>query len=341
MFCLDDSKQFSKSNKGRDYNLKPELELSKMFGAFFILNKVGDYLRKIVFRQDIIERPELELSNPSSYGVNTDRALAFFIPSRVGQVGAWILEPEGSTRVQKVILYLHGVEGTRGISYRVNLYNVLLKEGFKILTIDYRGFGDSSDISIDEGTVVQDAFAALDWLRENVEDDCSIFVWGHSMGAGVACHALAQDFKNRGVNTRIDGVILETPFNNFRETFVYVTKKLSKRFWKIALSALYTVTGQTLPAALLHILNMEFNSDFWLPKIPYPVMILAAKEDATVPFELAEKLFHGAKKAGKNNIEFHSFGRSFEHHTIYKSKSLPRLVNNFVKKTLLDKRFFN
>ena len=60
------------------------------------------------------------------------------------------------------MLYLHGVKGTRGRGHRVFLYNRLLKLGYRVLTIDYRGFGDSIDSADtghgeDEDTVVEDA----------------------------------------------------------------------------------------------------------------------------------------------------------------------------------------
>ena len=60
------------------------------------------------------------------------------------------------------MLYLHGVKGTRGRGHRVFLYNRLLELGYRVLTIDYRGFGDSTDSADtghgeDEDTVVEDA----------------------------------------------------------------------------------------------------------------------------------------------------------------------------------------
>ena len=39
----------------------------------------------------------------------------------------------------------------------MELYKVLLAEGYRILTIDYRGFGDSSDTSEAENSMVEDA----------------------------------------------------------------------------------------------------------------------------------------------------------------------------------------
>lgn len=302
-------------------------------------NKIGDYLREFIFQQDDVQRPELKLSDISHYEVNTTRSQAFFIPSQPGQIGAWFLEPEEDTAEERVILYLHGVKGTRGRIHRVGLYNFLLREGFKILTIDYRGAGDSTDTSETEDTVVQDARVALEWLRNKVGDNSQIFVWGHSMGTGVASHAVAEEFIDKGACANIDGVILEAPFNNFTEEMVYYTKNTGNVFAQSALSALYASTGQTLPGALLSFFNMEFNSDFWLPQVDCPVMILHAKGDEKIPIHLAEKLFETVKASGKVNIEFNSFDETFEHHTIYKSEKLPILVINFTENAILEKRF--
>jgi len=304
-------------------------------------NKIGDYLREFIFQQENVQRPELDLSNPMSYDVNTSKYEVFFIPSPPGEIGAWYLEPEEEQEeeIEKIILYLHGVKGTRGRSHRVELYNVLLKEGFKILTIDYRGFGDSTDTSEDEDTVVQDAHAALDWLRKKVGDKSKIFVWGHSMGTGVCSHAVAEEFMEKGMDAKIDGVILESPFNNFTDELVHYTQNTSNAFAKSALSALYASTGQTLPAALLNFFNMEFNTDYWVARIPCPVLVLHAKGDQKIPISLAEKLLESAKSEGKKNIEFYYFDETIEHHTIYKSEDLPEVINRFTETATLEERF--
>ena len=43
-----------------------------------------------------------------------------------------------------------------------------------MLTIDYRGFGDSTDISVTEDTMAEDALAALAWLRKKVGSEARL-----------------------------------------------------------------------------------------------------------------------------------------------------------------------
>jgi len=297
-------------------------------------SRLGDFLREYIFQQDEIERPGLELGDLSHFDIKTGNIESFFLPSAPGEVGAWFMEPEEETDRDKAVLYLHGVKGNRGRSYRVGLYNVLLMEGFKVLATDYRGFGDSTDISEDEDTVVQDALVSLNWLREKVGENCDIYVWAHSLGTGIASHALAKEVDEKGDNAQVKGVILEAPFNNFTDEFIAKTSGTSNPLAQAALSALYGLTGDFVPESLLKLFNMEFNSDEHLPHVPSPVLVLHAEDDDKIPVELGQKLFETVKAAGKNNIELHLFDGSlgYKHHDIYKSAELPDLVRRFTRK---------
>eukprot|EP00092_Neocalanus_flemingeri_P047907 GFUD01054450.1.p1 GENE.GFUD01054450.1~~GFUD01054450.1.p1 ORF type:complete len:311 (+),score=71.16 GFUD01054450.1:185-1117(+) len=297
-------------------------------------SRLGDFLREFIFQQDEVERPGIDLSDTSQFDINTKNIQSFFLSSIPGDVGAWFMEPEEASDRDKVVLYLHGVKGNRGRSYRVGLYNVLLQEGFKVLAIDYRGFGDSTDISEDEDTVVQDALVALDWLRNKVGENFDIYVWAHSLGTGIASHALAKEVIQKGGNPQVKGLILEAPFNNFTDEFIEKTSNTSNSVAKAALSALYALTGDSLPQAMLKLFNMEFNSDIFLPKILCPVMILHAEDDDKIPIELAQKLYESARAVGKKNIEFHFFAEQhgYKHHDIYQSENLPAMIRQFTAK---------
>ena len=115
------------------------------------------------------------------------------------------------------ILYLHGVSNTRGYDHRVGLYKVLLACGYKVLALDYRGFGDSStDNAVTEDTVVEDARAAIAWMRDRLNDSEQLLVWGHSLGAAIACRAVAEEHIENVNESNIAILILESPFNNMQ-----------------------------------------------------------------------------------------------------------------------------
>ena len=211
----------------------------------------------------------------------------------------------------------------------MELYNVLLGEGFRILTIDYRywmtsefhaqrfnfrGFGDSTDTSETEDTVAEDARSALAWLRssDKLNQDDKIFVWGHSMGTGVAVRALSDEVASLGSeNLGVSGLVLEAPYNNFTDEFIHHTKMMTDN--NLALRSLYKITGSSLPDVLLKKFNMDFKSDERIKNIPCPIMIIHARGDKKIPIRLGQKLYQAAVSGGNKNVQFFEFDDSFEH----------------------------
>ena len=78
------------------------------------------------------------------------------------------------TEKDTLILYLHGNSFNRSQPHRVGLYKLLIKLGYYVLTIDYRGFGDSSPVKLSERTVVEDARAALSWISDKLGDKVKV-----------------------------------------------------------------------------------------------------------------------------------------------------------------------
>jgi len=295
-------------------------------------SKLGDFLREFIFQQDEVEKPDSDLSNPSEFSVPDGIDVENInLCSGDGHVGVWYMKPK-ERDIKETILYLHGVKGNRGRSYRVGLYKVLIKLGYSVLAVDYRGFGDSSDTSEDEDTVVEDSQTALKWLLSSLPAEYRIIVWGHSMGTAIAVHTLALQFRNHKDSPRIKGLILESPFNNFTEEFIEKTSNSSNPLVAAALSGLYAVTGDTIPETLLRRFNMEFNSDEHVADINCPIMILHAEDDDKVPIELGFKLYEAAKKKHKKDVIFKSFPHNLNlgHHDIYQAENLPSLVQHFI-----------
>ena len=190
------------------------------------------------------------------------------------------------------------------------LYKVLLAEGYRILTIDYRGFGDSDDTSEAEKSMVEDARAALAWLRESGRMAASdrLIVWGHSMGTGVATRAVAEELKD---SASVSALILEAPYNNFTDEVIHVSTTTS---WDIANAAMARIHSATdFLSKTLGYLDMKYQSDSWIQEIPCPIMILHAKGDTLIPIALGRKLYDAAVAGGHEKIEFHEFDESFSH----------------------------
>lgn len=113
-----------------------------------------------------------------------------------------------------IVLYLHGNTASRGSGHRVEMYQVLRKLGYHVVSLDYRGYGDSDPVPPTEEGIVRDALTVYEYIR-NVTTN-PIFIWGHSLGTGVACHLCAElslNFKMKLPR----GVVLEAPFTNIRD----------------------------------------------------------------------------------------------------------------------------
>ncbi|CAG8619198.1 7241_t:CDS:10 [Funneliformis mosseae] len=108
-----------------------------------------------------------------------------------------------------IILYFHGQLGNRGKENRVLTYKSLqiALPTADVVTIDYRGFGDSEGFPTEDCLLI-DARAAWDWILERAPAK-KIIIYGHSLGTGVAIR-LARQLSDEG-NTPL-AIILESPF---------------------------------------------------------------------------------------------------------------------------------
>ena len=178
----------------------------------------------------------------------------------------------------------------------------------------------------------QDSLAALRWLQGRLPEGKEVLVWGHSMGTGIACHALALHFKSKEKPAGVKGLVLESPFNNFTDEFIEKTSSTSNPVIAAALAALYKITGDVLPEALLKFFNMEFNSDEWIKDVQCPVLILHAQDDEKIPIKMAYKLYECATEGGKKGVQFQSFHSEMGlgHHDIYLANNLSEIIKTFV-----------
>lgn len=209
-------------------------------------------------------------------------SLIHSVPDDVKEWEAWY---ESSLKKgNPIILYLHGNKGSRAESHRVELYNRIRRMDYHIIAFDYRGFGDSSSVTPTEAGLVADAKVVFRYLRDK-SGNTPIFVWGHSLGTGVSCHALSELCQE---NQCPQGLVLEAPFNNLHD--------------EIKLNPL-SLVFHSLPYfdwAFIDPIRdsgTEFKSDIHITRIPCPILILHAQDDRVVPVELGRKLYKAAEDA--------------------------------------------
>lgn len=264
------------------------------------------------------------LDDPSYFGVRGGRNHRVKVPGSGSGIGVWSISaslpreecPSASLfcNERPVVLYLHGQTSHRGSQPRTGLYRELQQEGFNVVTLDYRGYGDSVRPGLmTVETLVRDVETVLAWLREN-SAETQILVWGHSLGSAVACHVMSR------APGPVCSLVLESAFNNLSD-------QLYRHSWASAWAA-------SLPRPVFSWLfaprpEVNFVPDEKLPLVLVPVIMIHAETDPVVSPHLARALFQQTVKLGRrSDIEFvELLHKDYGHSQIYKSPELPRILN--------------
>lgn len=303
----------------------------------FIIKLCPSIQAKLVFLNFVRLPYFIDLKRPLDQGLNHTHN--FYLEPDTGlKIGVWHTVPAQMWReaqgkrsdwydsmfssTHSAILYLHGNAGTRGGDHRVQLYKVLSSLGYHVITFDYRGWGDS-DGSPSEEDMTSDALFIYDWMKRRMDDKTRLYIWGHSLGTGVATN-LVRRLCDRG--SPPDALILESPFTNIREEakshpFSIVYRYLPGFDWFF----LDTITAN----------NIRFASDENVNHISCPVLILHAEDDSVVPFHLGKKLYNLAsqsKSLSGHKVQFVPFPSSlaYKHKFIYRSPELPNILSDFL-----------
>ncbi|XP_064482640.1 lysophosphatidylserine lipase ABHD12-like [Ornithodoros turicata] len=224
-----------------------------------------------------------------------------------------------------VIIYYHGHAETRATDYRVQLYKTLSQSEVDahVITFDYRGFGDSTNVMPSKKGVIEDSLAVYNWVKERVPRS-RIIVWGHSLGTGVAVQ-LGEIFAAQHDNPA--AIVLEAPFNSLKEAALK---------WPLGLPFRYIPGAEKLVERLADD-GTYFESEQKVGRITAPTLVMHSKDDPLVPYELGRKLFERLKMDRRSDVppaEFYDVDSSVGpgHRRIYKDPNFPNMVSKFIGK---------
>ncbi|KAI1715808.1 serine aminopeptidase, s33 domain-containing protein [Ditylenchus destructor] len=224
------------------------------------------------------------------------------------------IEQQLDSGAQPVIIYFHGNTFDRASKHRCELYNVLASLDYHVLAIDYRGYGDSSGTPTEDG-LIEDAHTIYKYAR-SMAPSKDIFIWGHSMGTGVATRVVAE-LCDAGQSP--EACILEAPFNNLVDAVKNHPFSAPFKF----LPWFYAICIEPLLQS-----GLCMSSDKNITRIKCPILILHAADDAVIPVELGRKLVECARKA-KCNVTYKEFEaeRQLMHNYIHRSKELRKILS--------------
>ncbi|EFR01675.1 abhydrolase domain-containing protein 12 [Nannizzia gypsea CBS 118893] len=203
----------------------------------------------------------------------------------------------------RLILHFHGAAGTVASGYRPANYRALSVGSpgkIHVLTIDYRGFGRSSNVTPSESGLIVDALAVVDWAMNVARIPPSrLMVFGQSIGTAVSL-AVIQHFALQNPPVSFAGAMLVAPFVN-----------------SASLAATYSIASTIpllSPVARFPILFKQFSTlihDKWLSSNrlgdfigtselnneKYRVTLIHAEDDYDIPFHRTQSLFWSAVNA--------------------------------------------
>jgi pimeloyl-ACP methyl ester carboxylesterase len=162
------------------------------------------------------------------------------------------------------------------------------------LLVDYRGYG-SSEGSPSEKALVSDALAWYDYARKT---SSSIYLFGRSLGSGVAVQLAAA--------RAVDGVILVAPYDSM--------VALGRHHYPI------------LPVSWM--LKHRFDSALRAPAVGAPLLCLVAQRDEIIPVVHSKRLYD-AWKGPKRWVELLNAG----HNSTDAAPEFWRAIADFLRKT--------
>lgn len=174
------------------------------------------------------------------------------------------------------IIFFHGNAGNIGL----RLPNALQMRQYtrsNVLMVEYRGYGDSDDVSPTEAGLRLDAEAALHWALSNTALDTSrLFLFGRSLGGAVAFHL--ADYAERK-QLPLAGMMIENTFTS--------------------ISAMVDKLMPFLTPIKLLVLKIGWDSSKLAGHLTTPVLYLAGSSDELVPHDHMQELTRLSEKQSK------------------------------------------
>jgi abhydrolase domain-containing protein 12 len=220
-----------------------------------------------------INWPVVNLTDTLQFGFGGDVEHLFIDTTDGHRLGAWFIPSDSPI----VFLYFHGNAGNRATSHRVEFYKLLSRYG-SVLTIDYRGFGDSSSAIPNEQGLNIDALAAFSCLLKRGIDPSKIIITGHSLGTGVATHLASFLTEN---HRPFGGLVLISPYISLIDAALdYGTIPLLRPFQGTFVESWYRAFAAD-----------KFSSISKIGRIKRPILLMHGERDIDIKVRHSEQLF--------------------------------------------------
>lgn len=251
---------------------------------------IGIYLLVVLimftFQRSLLYLPSKEKLDPFFYS-NTGLKKVNFKTSDGLILSALFKNP--TSKNAKTLVIFHGNAGH--IGHRVEKFTPFLNEGYGLLLVEYRGYGENLGKPTEDG-FYKDGIAALEFLsKQNISKEKTI-LYGESLGCGLAVKLSTEN--------KYHSTILEAPYTSIADV-------ASRHYWY-------------LPAKWLVLDRFEILGI--INKIKSPLLIIHGKKDDVINIELGKEVFNSAPEP-KETL----FINEASHNNLYEFNIFKKILN--------------
>jgi len=242
--------------------MKAAVSLFTIAASIYVLLALVLYLLqgKMVFLSDMPGRALT--ASPDAIGLEYEDV--FLTTSDNERLHGWYVP---AVNARGVVLFFHGNAGN--ISHRLDSIAIFNQLGLSTLIIDYRGYGESSGKTSEQGTYL-DAQSAWDYLvdQRGVPAE-SIVIFGRSLGGAIGAWL--------GSHQRPAAVIIESSFSSGVD--------MGRRLYPF------------LPVRL--ITRLRYPVAEYASRLQSPVLVVHSRDDEIIPFAMGEAIYAAVNQPKK------------------------------------------
>lgn len=217
-----------------------------------------------VSQRQMLYFPDKNLLSPSEYGLSGFEEIR--VTSTDGtRVQLWYRPAQEGF---PTVVYYHG--NASHLGNRAGILDALADQGFGVLGLSYRGYGQSEGSPTEQG-IYHDARAAINYLIEshNIQPG-RIFLYGESLGTGVAVQ-MATEYQ-------VAGIILQAAYTS-------VAARAAEIYFYI-------------PVQML--IKDRFDSIHKIARVQAPLLLFHGELDNVIPIKQGRSLFDAAISTKKS-----------------------------------------
>ena len=195
----------------------------------------------------------------------------------------------GDKNADTVIL-VHGLGGSRWTNYPIA--NMFLENGYNVVSYDQRSSGENTAQYTTFGYLESDDLADyVEYLKDNINDNNKIGIWGTSYGGATAGIYLGTDQANQSV----DFAILDCPVSNMK----YMLSTEMERM-DIGIPTTFMISmGNIATKMKLGFSYEDANVCNHIDKTKVPILVINSKIDEITPYFMGKDIYDAVTHSNK------------------------------------------